>query len=112
MANHLKVNPATDGSNDSKAMERVAAVLHDSEGNDINSSNSIPITKPELRQEVDCTDGSVIYMVYAKLGSETDEDVWKIKRVTISGALITTEWADSNTNFDNIWDNRGTLTYG
>lgn len=43
MANNLKINPATAGNNDSTAMERVAAVLNDYQGNDITSSNPLPV---------------------------------------------------------------------
>src|SRR5210317_1195939 len=43
MANQLKVNPATSGSNNSTWIERVGAVLHDKDGNDITSSNPLPV---------------------------------------------------------------------
>lgn len=65
-----------------------------------------------IRKEVDTTDGSVIYTAWAKRGSTTSEAVWRIKRTTISGSSIKDEWADSNLNFDNVFDDRGSLTYG
>jgi hypothetical protein len=38
--------------------------------------------------------------------------VWKIKKFEISGAVIISSLADSNDLYDNVWDNRGALTYG
>jgi hypothetical protein len=47
MANFLKINPATDGSNDSKAMEQVACVPLDYQGNDITLDNPLPVASSE-----------------------------------------------------------------
>lgn len=51
-----------------------------------------------------------IYIGYAEIGAATSSAVWKVKRiVTTGGATIT--WADGDDNYDNIWDDRTTLTY-
>ena len=60
---------------------------------------------------VDTTDGNTIYQGWAKRTSLTSEPVWRIKRTIISGSDITTVWCDSNINFDNVWDNRLSLSY-
>ena len=44
MANALKINPATKGTNNSNPMEQVASVLLDKDGNDISITNPIPVT--------------------------------------------------------------------
>lgn len=37
---------------------------------------------------------------------------WAITKYTYTAGLVTKqEWADGNTDFDNIWDNRAALTY-
>ena len=81
------------------------------DGEIVNSINPLITTKPQLRKEIDTTDGSVIYTGLAIMSSTTDEAVWQIKRTTISGSSIKDEWADGDINFDNIFDNRGSLTY-
>ena len=73
--------------------------------------DSLLLTK-NVRKEVDTTDDSVIYQGWAKQSTTTSEAKWRIKRTTISGSLITDEWADSNANFDNVWDDRASLNYG
>lgn len=66
---------------------------------------------PKIRKEVDTTDGSVIYQGYANLEASTNQGVWRIKRTTISGSLISIEWANGNTKRINVWDNRASLSY-
>lgn len=59
--------------------------------------------------------GSPVYIGYTIPRSPTtptDEAIWKITRLTYSGAnLVAQEWADGNTKFDNVWDDRATLDY-
>lgn len=44
MANTLKLNPAVSGTDQSKHIPRTFAVLNDSEGNDVTSTNPLPVT--------------------------------------------------------------------
>lgn len=55
-------------------------------------------------------DGTYTYTGLAKPGSATSSSVWQIKRVANASGNI--DWADSDLNFNNIWDNRTSLTYG
>ena len=55
-------------------------------------------------------DGTITYYGYAKPGSSTNDPVWKIKRLDETGDLKVL-WADGDTNFDNVWDNRAGLSY-
>jgi hypothetical protein len=112
MVNQLKINPATDGSNDSKSIERVQCIPADYLGNDITSSNPIPTTSlPLYTKNFDTTDGSVIYIGYAIPGTLDSDAGWQITKITISGAIIKFRYADSNLDFDNVWNNRGSLDY-
>ena len=63
------------------------------------------------RQEVDTTDGSVIYMGWAKMKGNTSDAIWRIKRIIINGSNITTTWAEGNIAFTHVWDNRLALNY-
>ena len=49
------------------------------------------------------------YFGFALPSAVTSSAVWKVKRLTNADNTIL--FADGNANFDNIWDNRGSLTY-
>ena len=52
----------------------------------------------------------ILYVGEADAGSLQADAVWRIKRInTTTGVVIT--WADGNTNFDNVWNNRASLSY-
>jgi hypothetical protein len=65
----------------------------------------------EYAQIVDEASSTITYIGSAIASSLTSESVWKIKRIEISGTLTIITWADGNTNFDNVWNNRATLEY-
>lgn len=51
------------------------------------------------------------YFGWAKIGIATSAAKWKIMRITYVGDDFTVEWADGNQLYDNVWDNRTSLTY-
>lgn len=54
-----------------------------------------------------------IYIGDAVPGTLTSTSVWRIKKLTYDASNNPTDiqWADGNTNFDKIYDNRATYTY-
>jgi hypothetical protein len=64
-------------------------------------------------QRIDYTAGGLpLYIGFAVPGSASSAAVWQIKKITYSGSNITVvEFADGDTKFDNIWDNRTSLSY-
>jgi hypothetical protein len=50
-----------------------------------------------------------VYIGHAIPGASTADDVWRIQRLTVASNAIV--FADGNSNFDNIWDNRASLSY-
>ena len=64
-----------------------------------------------LKTVIDNASATVQYTCKAECGTGTDEPNWQISRLTTSGNIITEEWADGDGFFDNICDNRETLTY-
>ena len=59
-------------------------------------------------------DGSnqMIYVGEALPGSLSSEAFWRIRKLTYDGSNNTVvQWADGDGKFDNIWDNRASLTY-
>lgn len=73
------------------------------------SGNPISTTSKTIIDEASAT---ITYIGEADLGSATSAAVWRIKRISVAGSITTIEFADSNANFDNIWDNRAALSYG
>lgn len=59
------------------------------------------------------TDGQPVFVGYAPPGKLTSDAVWKIMKLTYDGnsQLTSRLWADGDTKFDNVWDNRLVLTY-
>lgn len=49
------------------------------------------------------------YIGEAEPGASTASAVWRVKRLTNANNTIL--WADGDTSFDNIWDNRASLSY-
>lgn len=60
---------------------------------------------------VDEASASVTYVGKAVAGTADATAAWKISRITTSGSVIITEFADGNTNYDNVWSNRASLSY-
>lgn len=52
------------------------------------------------------------YLGRAAAGSAKNAAVWQICKLTYSGSNPTDiKWADGNQNYDNVWDNRASLSY-
>lgn len=60
--------------------------------------------------QVNSGDSNIQYVGSAAPGTPTSANTWRIQKIdSTTGTVVT--WADGNTNFDNIWDNRESLTY-
>lgn len=60
---------------------------------------------------VDDVSASVTYVGEASLGAPESFPIWRIKKLETIGSLFKITWADGNQAFDNIWDDRSSLTY-
>lgn len=62
---------------------------------------------------IDDAGSGVTYFGEAAAGSATSAAVWRIRKITDSGTPTDTSilFADGDTNFDGVWDNRAALTY-
>lgn len=56
-------------------------------------------------------DSTYQYVGEASFGTSTASPFWRIKRLTNASGVLTLQWADGNDEYDNIWDNRASLTY-
>lgn len=64
-----------------------------------------------LATRVDEASSTITYIGKAACGSGVASAVWQVQRMSISGNVTSTEWADGNDDFDNIWNDRASLSY-
>jgi hypothetical protein len=70
----------------------------------------IEVKDLSLASIYDDSNDPIIYLGKALPGELTSSAVWQISKINMTTGVITT-WADGDSNFDNIWDNRASLTY-
>lgn len=61
---------------------------------------------------VDDASATVTYIGFAPMGTATSAAGWQIKKLLVSGTVTIGRYCDSDANFDNVWDDRASLTYG
>jgi hypothetical protein len=64
-----------------------------------------------LQVLIDEASGTITYVGDANPGIATATAEWRIQKINTSSNPITVLWADGNTSFDNVWDNRASLSY-
>jgi len=90
---------------DSTNWEEHGAAGDVSTGRRLKYTQSVP-----LALRVDEASATVTYIGHAKPGTATTSALWRVKKIdTTSGVVIT--FADGNDLFDNVWDNRASLSY-
>lgn len=73
-------------------------------------TGAIRTLEPGLALILDNSATPVLYVGQALPGTATSAASWSIKKIdTTSGIVI--KWADGDTLYDNIWDNRASLSY-
>jgi len=65
-----------------------------------------------LRYDQDADPPTVAYVGQAQPGTSEAVAGWRIQKLVFGGdGDITVQWADGNGLFDNIWNNRASLSY-
>lgn len=60
---------------------------------------------------LDEVSATITYVGEADPDTLTSEALWRIKRLDTTNDDLVILWADGDANFDNIWDDRASLTY-
>lgn len=69
-------------------------------------------TKPDYIIALDYVGDDLTYQGVAAAGTAKAAASWQVKRFTYSGSDLTDiQYADGDTDLNNIWDNRATLDY-
>ena len=58
------------------------------------------------------TTANTTYYGWAEPATATSASAWKIFRKVLTGSDSSYTFADSDGEFDNVWDNRASLSYG
>lgn len=73
----------------------------------INTANSAP----ERTTVIEEVNTNLTYIGIAKFGSSESAGVWQIRKIEKVGAVTHIQYADGNRRFDNVWDDRASLSY-
>lgn len=69
------------------------------------------VTVTEYAPRYDYIDATTSYLGEALPGTLESAATWRIRLITTSGSDVTVKWADGNSRFDNVWDDRASLSY-
>jgi ABC-type transporter Mla subunit MlaD len=95
--NQVAINPATEEKQDT-IITNLSSV-----------SSSVATYATQLA--VKSTDSTITYIGKAVAGSTLASASWQIKRMTDTSGDLSIQFADGDTNFNNIWNNRESLSY-
>jgi len=71
----------------------------------------MPKAPEKIIYDDDKTANNKEYFGWAPTNVATSAAVWKIMRITYTDNDFIIEFADGNSLYDNVWDNRASLTY-
>ena len=74
-------------------------------------SGTVTANPSEYKTAVDVASASVTYVGKAAAGSATSSAVWSISKLEVTGNVTLKTSADGDFLFNNIWDNRASLSY-
>lgn len=60
---------------------------------------------------LDEVSSTLTYVGDAAVGVTDSAAAWRIKRLLTTGTVLEITWADGNEFYDNVWDDRASLTY-
>ena len=61
--------------------------------------------------KIDEVDSTTTYIGLANIGTLTSAASWQIRKIGVSGTVTTFTWADGDENYDNVWNDRVSLSY-
>jgi hypothetical protein len=86
----------------------------DAQGNlqvDVLTIPAITANPTDYKVAIDEVSAAVTYIGKAAAGSATSSAVWQIAKLGTSGTVTLKTTADGDFLFNNVWDNRASLTY-
>jgi hypothetical protein len=69
------------------------------------------ISAKRLTVRLDQVSDTLFYVGKALIGSVDSDSLWQIVRYTQTGSILKSEYANGGEGFNEVWNNRATLTY-
>ena len=69
------------------------------------------ISDKRLTVRLDQVSDNLFYVGKALIGANESSSVWQVVRYTQTGTILKSEYANGNEAFDQVWNDRTTLTY-
>lgn len=76
-----------------------------------NSIGTVVVQEELLEVRVDDIGGGTIFVGEAFIPGTTSSSNWRIRKIVDNSGTVDIQWADGNSNFDNVWDNIGTMIF-
>lgn len=73
-------------------------------------TGTVDTTSPNYATRIDDTVTSITYVGKAALGSHPTDPVWQIQKIDATNGTVIS-WAAGSANFNQVWDDRTSLTY-
>lgn len=77
----------------------------------VSQSGNWTVGNPSYAKRYDQVSDTLAYLGEAAAGSGVSDSTWRIQRLDFTGGNVVVQWADGNSSFDNVWNNRASLTY-
>ena len=74
-------------------------------------TNTKGVDGRQFSLRLDSVGGGITYVGEAIPSSVESSAVWRIKRLDETGPDLDILWADGDASFDNVWDDRASLSY-
>ena len=66
---------------------------------------------PTKSIKIDEVDSATTYLGASSPGASSADAVWQVRRILVTGTVTEFEFADGDADYDNVWDDRATLSY-
>ena len=79
----------------------------------VTATNELKVASTSITYttRVDEASATTTYIGKAVVGASEGSAVWQIQRISVSGTVSTFTYADGDQNFNNVWNNRASLSY-
>lgn len=95
-------------------MNRAPRIMYVDQGQQSPASGpgSTEMASLATKYDQDADPPTLAYLGHAYPGTAGSVAQWRIQKLVFGGdGDVTITWADGNANFDNIWDDRASLSY-
>lgn len=86
---------------------------HELTGLTVGTERGLHVAPSSHAIEIDpVTTAGTTYYGFAAPGTATSSASWRVLRKVVTAGASSYDWADGDSAYDNVWDNRAGLSYG